>query len=220
MSWKVRHEGSPQFVDGLTPGQIAQGLADGHWEPTDEVMGPQDENWVAIENHPVFAEAALDLEPPPAKPHDDETRLDMTPLIDVCLVLLVFFILTTSYAALQRLIQSPAMAREKINGAPKITQQQVDQFMIKVTARMERREEGGQEKDVPVVKVEDKVVPLDGLRAELARYVNDTRKTELLIDHSPRVPHGTIIAIQDAAAGAGIREVHILVPPDELEKGM
>jgi hypothetical protein len=31
---------------------------------------------------------------PPAKPYDDETRLDMTALIDVTLVLLIFFILT------------------------------------------------------------------------------------------------------------------------------
>jgi biopolymer transport protein ExbD len=214
MSWKVRHEGSPKAVEGLTPGQIAQGLADGHWEPTDEVMGPQDEGWVAIENHPVFADAAMDLEPPVAKPQDDETRLDMTPIIDVCLVLLVFFILTTSYAALQRLIDAPAMAMTKDKGAPIVTKEQVEKFMIKVTARMERRED----KDVPVVKVEEKVVPVDELRTELARYVKDTRKTELLIDHSPRVPHGTIIAIQDAAAGAGIREVHILVPPEELEK--
>jgi biopolymer transport protein ExbD len=218
MSWKIRHEGSPKAVEGLTPGQIAQGLADGRWEPTDEVMGPQDADWIAIENHPVFADAAMDLEPPPAKSHDDETRLDMTPIIDVCLVLLVFFILTTSYAALQRLIDSPAMASKKIDGAPKVTKEQVEKFMIKVTARMERRAEGGEDKDVPVVKVEEKVVPVDELRTELARYVKDTRKTELLIDHSPRVPHGTIIAIQDAAAGAGIREVHILVPPDELEK--
>jgi biopolymer transport protein ExbD len=211
MSWKVRHEGSPRFVEGLTPGQIAQGLVDGHWEPTDEVMGPQDTDWVAIENHPVFADAALDLEPPPSKPHEDESRLDMTPVIDICLVLLVFFILTTSYAALQRLIEAPAMAQSKIKGAPKVTKEQVQQFMIKVTARMDQN-------DVPVVKVEEKEVPLDQLRMELTRYVKSTRKTELLIDHSPRVPHGTIIAIQDAAAGAGIDQIHILVPQDELEK--
>jgi biopolymer transport protein ExbD len=211
MSWKVRHEGSPRSVEGLTPGQIAQGLVDGHWEPTDEVMGPQDQDWVKIENHPVFADAALDLEPPPSKPHEDESRLDMTPVIDICLVLLVFFILTTSYAALQRLIEAPAMAQSKIKGAPKVTKEQVQQFMIKVTARMDQNNQ-------PVVKVEEKEVPLDQLRMELTRYVKSTRKTELLIDHSPRVPHGTIIAIQDAAAGAGIDQIHILVPQDELDK--
>ena len=62
MSWQVRHEGSPRTVDNLTPGQIAQGLEDGLWEPTDEVRGPDDPNWVAIENHPIFAEVAADVD--------------------------------------------------------------------------------------------------------------------------------------------------------------
>jgi biopolymer transport protein ExbD len=226
MSWKVRHEGSPRAVEGLTPGQIAQGLLDGRWEPTDEVMGPEDQHWVALENHPVFADVAMDLEPPEVKSYDDETRLDMNAMIDVCLVLLVFFILTTSYAALQRLIESPALSAERIHGAPKVTEEQVKELMIKVEARMARRDVNGngEEKDVPVVKVEGQTVKMDGekidrddLQAQLSRYVSDTKKVELLIDHTPRVPHGTIIAIQDAAAGAGIKLVHILVPADELK---
>jgi biopolymer transport protein ExbD len=220
MTWKVRHEGSPQAVEGLTLQQVVQGLLDGQWEPTDEVMGPQDEQWVAIENHPQLAEAAADLEPPAPKHYDDETRLDMTALIDVCLVLLVFFILTTSYAALQRLIDMPAMASSKPSGVPKLTKEKVDQLMVKVEVRMQRRKEGAEEKDVPVIKVEGETVEPDNLRPVLSRYVKDTRKTELLIDHTPRVPHGTIIAIQDAAAGAGYTQVHILVPREELEKGM
>ena len=66
MNWKVRHEGSPQTVDNLTPGQIAQGLEEGLWEPTDEVQGPDDLTWTPIESHPVFADVAavLDLTPP------------------------------------------------------------------------------------------------------------------------------------------------------------
>ena len=58
MNWKVRHEGSPQTVDNLTPGQIAQGLEEGLWEPTDEVQGPDDLTWTPIESHPVFADVA------------------------------------------------------------------------------------------------------------------------------------------------------------------
>jgi biopolymer transport protein ExbD len=216
MTWKVRHEGSPRSVEGLTAGQIARGLADGHWEPTDEVMGPQDQNWVAIENHPVFADATLDLEPPEVKSYDDETRLDMTPIIDVCLVLLVFFILTTSYAALQRLIEMPGMSAERIKGAPKLTKEKVDQLMIKVEVRMNRSGDGPEK---PVIKVEGETVDRDQLRTVLSRYVDKPpHKTELLIDHGAMVPYGTIIAIQDAATGAGITKVHILVPKEELEK--
>jgi biopolymer transport protein ExbD len=215
MTWKVRHEGSPRAVEGLTAGQVAQGLLDGHWEPTDEVMGPQDSDWVAIESHPQFTEVAEELEPPPAKPYDDETRLDMTPIIDVCLVLLVFFILTTSYAALQRLIDMPGMSAESIHGVPKKTQEEVDRLMVKAEVRMVR---GNDDKDVPVIKIEGTPVEKDQLTAALSRYVRDTRKTELLIDYTPRVPYGTVIALQDAAAGAGIQKVHILVPKEELEK--
>ena len=91
------------------------------------------------------------MEPPPAKPYDDETRLDMNAMIDVCLVLLVFFILTTSYAALQRLIDMPGTSQTRISGAPKITDKEVKELMIKVEVRMVR---GPDDKDVPVVKIE------------------------------------------------------------------
>src|SRR5713101_5012228 len=117
MSWKIRHEGSPRALEGLTLTQVVEGLQDGLWEVTDEVMGPQDEQWVAIESHPQLAEVALDLEPPP-RHQEDETRLDMNPLIDVALVLLIFFILTTSYAALQKVLDMPGMSDTKLKGVP------------------------------------------------------------------------------------------------------
>ena len=40
MSWKVRHQGSPQFVEVETAEEIGEGIQDGLWEPTDEVMAP------------------------------------------------------------------------------------------------------------------------------------------------------------------------------------
>src|SRR5215470_14887440 len=109
MNWRIRHEGSPRAVEGLTSSEVAQGLMDGQWEPTDEVMGPQEQQWVAIENHPQFADLAMDLEPPPPPHRPDETTLDMNPLIDVCLVLLIFFILTTTYAAVQKILDTPSV---------------------------------------------------------------------------------------------------------------
>src|SRR6266852_8119607 len=116
MTWKIRHEGSPRSIDGLSPTQVVEGLQDGLWEPTDEVMGPEDADWKPIETHPDYAEVAADLEPPPAKVYEDETRLDMNPLIDVCLVLLIFFILTTSYAALQKVLDMPGVDVNKPEG--------------------------------------------------------------------------------------------------------
>ena len=99
MSWRIRHEGSPVSLDDLSLPEIVEGLQDGHWEPTDEVMGPDDREWVAIENHPQLAEAAAELEPPPPRTYDDETRLDFNALIDVTLVLLIFFMIVLSLAS-------------------------------------------------------------------------------------------------------------------------
>ena len=62
MGWKVRHEGSPQSIEVGTAQEVLEALADGHWEATDEVIGPGETAWCAIESHPVFEEAAEELE--------------------------------------------------------------------------------------------------------------------------------------------------------------
>jgi biopolymer transport protein ExbD len=197
MSWKIRHEGSPQSLEGLTLAQVMEGLQDGLWEPTDEVMGPTDLEWQAIENHPELAEIAADLEPPPAKPHEDETRLDMNPLIDVALVLLIFFILTTSYAALQKMIDMPGSSGKDDRPLKVVAAKTVKELMIKVEARMNG--------DKKVIKVENEEVDEKYLRAALSKYKRE--KSNLLID-AQGVDLGTLVAIQDAAKGAGFDRVY------------
>src|SRR5580765_6197255 len=75
MPWQVRHAGSPQVVRNLTLQQIATGLQDGLWETTDEVLGPAEARWQAIEAHPQLADVAQDLEAPPPARHPEVTSL-------------------------------------------------------------------------------------------------------------------------------------------------
>jgi biopolymer transport protein ExbD len=210
MSWQVRHEGSPQAVEGLTLQQIVEGLQDGHWELTDEVMGPGDTTWVPIENHPLLEEVAADIELPPPPYREDESKIDMNALIDVCLVLLVFFMLTTTYAALQKMLDDPTLSADKEKGAIVIRPEQVKDLMIQVKAT-----EGP---SGPVISVENQQVPEADLVPVLRRFVGQEHKTELLIDCDRPVPHGTMVAIIDAAKGAGIAHVNVLVPKEELNK--
>lgn len=208
MTWKVRHEGSPRSIEGLTLAQVAEGLQDGLWEPTDEVQGPGDRQWVAIETHPQLADLALELEPPPPAHRPDETHLDMNPLIDVCLVLLIFFILTTSYAALQKVLDMPnSRADNKEKNIKIVPATEAEKFTIKVEAR----EANGE----PVIKVEDEAVEPAQLMGAIKRRVADTRKTELLID-AAGVTWDTVVKIQDAAQGAGITKVYYLTQPQEV----
>jgi biopolymer transport protein ExbD len=197
MTWSVRHEGSPKVIEGLTVEQIADGLRDGSWEPTDEVRGPGEPEWRALENHPQFAELALDLEPPPRGEGDDETRLDMNPLIDVCLVLLIFFMLTTTYAALQKYLDSPETTSQTIDGPPKMTKAKLKEVAIKVTAKVEG--------DKTVIRVEDKVVDLDDLAKTLKTMVKkDSTKTNVWLDLDDKASYGTYIAIRDQVGDAGV----------------
>src|SRR5260370_16929946 len=134
MSYSIRHQGSPRSVPGLTLAEVAEGLQEGQWEPDDEVKGPKDQDWVAIENHPDFEEVAADLEPPPGGHEVDETRLDMNPVIDVALVLLVFFMLTASYAAIQRVLDMPS-APPKPSAPLVYIKKKINEFLTQYPSR-------------------------------------------------------------------------------------
>lgn len=202
MSWKVRHEGSPTVIEGLSPQQIVDGMQEGQWETTDEVMGPGESKWTPIERHPQFEEAALDIEAKPPNVQPDESHVDMNALIDVCMVLLVFYILTTAYVALQSMLEHPDTGN-KAKGAVVVQQDQVDKTMIKVRISTE----GGK----PVFRVEDKVVPQEKLADELSRSASQSSKRIVLLEIDEGTSHGSVIAVQDAAKGAGVTKVNYVV---------
>jgi biopolymer transport protein ExbD len=203
MSWKVRHEGSPRAIENLELPQVLEGLRDGLWEQTDEIMGPDDTGWVAMESHPQLAEVVADMEPPPPKVHEDETRLDMNPLIDVALVLLIFFILTTTYETIRKVLDMPSATATDAKGKlVEVSPDKVKEQMIKITARPGSN-------GTAVIQVEDKTVKLEELLAELKQYVRASRKTQILID-ATGVSWGTVVAIQDAAKGAGVERALFL----------
>jgi biopolymer transport protein ExbD len=202
-AWKIRHEGSPRSIDNLTLSQVVEGLQDGLWEATDEVMGPNDATWIAIENHPQLEEIALNLEPPPARTYDDETRLDMNALIDVCLVLLIFFMLITTYSVLQARMEQGRVQDSKKTRT--VFAKDVKEQMLYVKVNLNANHEA-------VIQLEDKTIPIDELQAAFQRAKAGTTKTQLLLEAADEVPHGVVVAIQDAASGAGLNAVHLVMP--------
>jgi len=207
--FQFRHAGSPKTLDGLSAAQIADGLRDGRFEGMDEIRHPG-EPWQLLENHPQFAELVEDLEGLDSLRHEEPTHLDMTPLIDVCLVLLIFFILTTTYSlAIQKVVPVPTVQSDgKKERVVKVAE--VKQRMIRVRVFTD-----GAGK--PVIQVENTtrdVIDADGkidkskLTDELSREVKgDVIRTEILLD-ARDVSWGTFIAIQDAARSAGVEKVH------------
>jgi biopolymer transport protein ExbD len=198
MSWLVRQEGSPRAVSVPSAAAVLEGLRDGNWLPTDEVKGPSDAEWQPIEAHPTFAEFAEEIEPPrPEAP--DETNLDMNPLIDVCLVLLIFFILTITYASLERAIAIPEEQRDEKGPAPKVELKDIRDRVFLVSAKMDGEK--------AVVRIEKDVVELDKLAAEMKKVIEATGRKEMVLDIEKEVPWGVETAILDAAKGNGVHNI-------------
>ena len=203
MSWKLRHQGSPKTIDNLTPQKIVEGLQDGLWEGTDEVMGPNDKKWVTIESHPLFEDIAYEIEEAQKEPYiedPEEQRIDMNPLIDVCLVLLVFFILATTMQVLEKVINVPQSQSEQPGEVTEVRLEDVINFTIMVKVYPG---EGGQ----PVYEVEGRPVPESELQNRFEQFVKDSRKTEMIIE-ARGVSWGTVVKVIDAAGGARIKKIH------------
>lgn len=194
-AWLVRKEGSPDALALPTAAAVVHGLREGNFEPTDEVKGPADTNWLPIESHPTFAEAAEEVEPP--APESDETHLDMNPLIDVCLVLLIFFILTITYASLERALEVPEDTADDKGTVKNVELKDVKDRVFVVTAKMDGER--------PVIKIgvvgQVSEVPPERLFAEMEKLINSTGRKEMVLDIDRDVPWGVECAILDAAKG-------------------
>jgi biopolymer transport protein ExbD len=195
--WNVRPQGAHQSADGLTADDVLDGVKEGIWEPSDEIMGPDDHDWVPLEQHPVFAQAMADYEPPPPAHHPDETKLDMNPLIDVALVLLIFFMITTTYEELRKELNPPDPTQKQKQG--QTTDAALKRTTVRVHAQMEN--------DKPLYLVEGERVSEQDLEAKFKEHKDRSGHQTLAMEIDAQVPWKAVVAIQDAAAGAKFAEI-------------
>jgi biopolymer transport protein ExbD len=196
-AWFVRKEGSPEVLSLPNAAEVIIGLRDGNFLPTDEVKSATEPTWQSIETHPTFAEAAEEIDPPPVESEDD-THLDMNPLIDVCLVLLIFFILTITYATLERALDVPPDSAED-KGTPKVEFKDIKDRVFKVIVRMDG--------DRPVIKIEGKEVSKEQLFNEIKDIIDKTGRKEMLLDMDKDIHWGIETAILDAAKGNKVHNI-------------
>jgi biopolymer transport protein ExbD len=143
--------------------------------------------------------------------HEEPTGVDMNALIDVCLVLLIFYIITSAYATMvQKTVPLP-MTKADAKGVRVIRVDQVKSSMIRVQAY---HDSAGK----PVVRVEGQtlgdVLSADGMRIEgnkiqeaIRPYVKgEDHKTEVLLD-AHDISWENVIQLQDGARAAGIQKI-------------
>lgn len=201
MAWLVRSEGSAA-VELPTAQRVLEGVAEGDFAPTDQVRGPGEAGWQAIESHPQFAEAVESLDQRVRFLTEDD-KLDFNPLIDVALVLLIFFILTATYTSLRRAIDLPAGPSDDKGGAQQVIKEddvKDRSFQFRVW----------QEDGRTLFKLEDRQLLADEVERAMIEHVRTTGRKELLLDVGTGVEWGEVARVYDAAKAADIHQINRL----------
>ena len=120
--------------------------------------------------------------------------LDMTPLIDVVLMLVIFFMLTTSFE------MSPGIEVDLPQGRSVQEEPRERDTVITLT------EAGG-------VYYQDARVSLDTLKATLLRTKRQKPGLRVVVNADKHVSHGRVVEIMDMAKGMGIDRIAIATAP-------
>ncbi|MBA3582378.1 MAG: biopolymer transporter ExbD [Gammaproteobacteria bacterium] len=128
-----------------------------------------------------------------SKPRHEEQEIDITPLIDVVFILLIFFMVTTTFQKETTLsISLPKSSKE---AKPVIT----PPLEIVINARGQFYI-GGQE------LVNNR---LDTVKQALAKYTANNKEQPLIIRADGLVAHQYVVTAMDAAAQLGLRRLSI-----------
>jgi biopolymer transport protein ExbD len=183
---------SPEFT--VPPAAPALAPAPGH-QDTRNVWESDLGDW---EEHPAFSQA-------PRRSAKDEA--DMTSMVDVTFLLLVFFMITASFSVTKALTSQPPSAEEgAASAAPSpMTMDELAEESVVV-------EIGADDS----IRVDD--VPVAGpveLGEVLAAKIANEKKTEMVIEAEYRATHGMVVAVTDVAMQAGMQRVRRVSRPDE-----
>jgi len=119
--------------------------------------------------------------------------INMTPLIDVMLVLVVIFILTAPLLASSLRLDLPKAETARPQEAPQVVQVVLDQ--------------AGQ------VYLQDQPLALEALQLRLADIARQNAQAEVQLRADEAVPYGRVVAVLDAAHKAGLSRIGFVAKP-------
>ena len=121
------------------------------------------------------------------------SEINVTPLVDVMLVLLVIFILTAPLLASSIKLELPRTSAAKATQAP--------QFVTLVVDK------------TGVIFVNDQPVTLGALQASLLQTAVQNPDTEVQLRADAAVPYGQVVAVMGAAQNAGLMRIGFVAEP-------
>ena len=191
--WDLRNHDSDSKSILFESIEIQDLIVSGLISINDEIRKEGETTWKTFLDYPEFDDT---FSVKSSIKHDEDENIDMNALIDVCLVLLVFFILLTSYAKLvQHLEAAKTNPDSKI---PSITTTQADQ-KTKVVIKTEAGK--------TLFYINEQVVESENLSTALKASARKLKSKDLILFYSDDVPYQAVISIQDAARAADFQQI-------------
>jgi biopolymer transport protein ExbD len=124
--------------------------------------------------------------------------LDMTSLVDICFLLLVFFMITASFHVQKSLqVASPEADDSAASAAPVVTLEDITGESVVVEIDEQDR-----------IKIDENAVNgMQQLKDVLISKRQTEQKTDVLIEHAYKSTHGTVVEVTAAAMEIGMQKV-------------
>ena len=126
---------------------------------------------------------------------NDDASIDMTPMLDIVFIMLIFFIVTTSFVKesgidVNRPIAQTSQKKDKGNN-----------ILIAITNNEE-------------IWIDKRQIDLRALRANIQRLSNSDDKTSIIIQADMESKTGLLVAVMDQIKMAGIQSISIATKKD------
>ncbi|MGF1743168.1 biopolymer transporter ExbD [Vibrio profundum] len=117
----------------------------------------------------------------------DEAHIDLTSMLDIVFIMLIFFIVTSSFVRESGVeVNRPT--------ASHVASQKSSSIFVAITATND-------------VYIDKRVIDPERVQATLERMVLDQPSASLVIQADKHAYNGTVVQVMDAAKGAGINQI-------------
>ncbi len=124
-----------------------------------------------------------------AKRKEEDAEIDMTPMLDIVFIMLIFFIVTASF------VKEAGVTVKNPLGKTAVSRPDANVF-IAVTKDGE-------------VHIDNKKIDVEKLKVEIQRIKAETPEGSIVIQADRNSKAGVVMKVLDAAKGAGVKSVSV-----------